>query len=879
MLRPTGATLLRLLVDRSRFSPSTRLDPRQNRRDARMIAALRDVFLQKVGAHPMVGLEQTGPDTVDATGGHSVAAQTESDDVRLILRRWQSACGTGRLPPYEEIALGSIGRFSEEIAVVRRLGDEPPFLLRCGRRFRAIVGFAESARSLDELPYAFNLAIASALDNASSAGEPRLKVCHWVVDGKVSTIEIVALPLSCRWPGEYFLLFLRPRASQFELASLLINSTQEGVMGLSPVDCGHGAISDFCILSINEAAAGFFGATVESLQCTLLSDALTQVGIPEVPQELLRAGSGGRLSSFELAYWLGQQRIALKVGVDIAGGVLVVTLTDIRDLKARETLFRSLFDDNPVPMFVRSQSTGNFLNVNEAALRLYGYSRSNFLDRSLAEIRVDGTTRESDGREMVLRHRTADGRELDVIEYTSETLVDHQVAILSTIVDITERKRAEAHITFLAHHDPLTGLANRTVFTRELERAVVSLKQDGRRFGVVLIDLDNFKTVNDTLGHAAGDALLIEVTARLKELVRKTDVVARLGGDEFAILVPAVECRSDIEELGQRVIRDLTAIRKVDGAEIVIGASIGAALVPDDAADIDSLLKCADLALYRAKQSDKGTFRWFEAGMDMRQRERRALEIELRGAEIDREFELHYQPIIRTQTGKLRGFEALLRWHNPRRGMVSPADFIPIAEETGKLDELGRWALAVACREAATWPRELVLSVNVSPVQFRKGDLVGTVGLALAGSGLEPHQLEIEITESVLLSASSTNLAILKQLRSMGVRIALDDFGTGYSSLSYLRQFPFNRLKIDRSFVREIGRCPESLAIVRAVIGLGASLGIDTTAEGVETVGQLETLRAEKCGELQGFLFSPPVASESVAAIIGAYFEETSRLA
>ncbi|MDX8536539.1 EAL domain-containing protein [Mesorhizobium abyssinicae] len=260
------------------------------------------------------------------------------------------------------------------------------------------------------------------------------------------------------------------------------------------------------------------------------------------------------------------------------------------------------------------------------------------------------------------------------------------------------------------------------------------------------------------------------------------------------------------------------------------------------------------------------------------QRERRALEIELHGAEIEREFELHCQPIIRTQTGKLRGFEALLRWQNPRRGMVSPADFIPIAEETGKLDELGRWVFAMACREAATWPRDLVLSVNVSPVQFRKGNLVGG-GLALAGSGLEAHQLEIEITESVLLAESSTNLAILKQLRSLGVRIALDDFGTGYSSLSYLRQFPFNRLKIDRSFVREIGRCPESLAIVPAVIGLGTNLGIDTTAEGVETVVQLEALRAEKCGELQGFLFSPPVARKSVASIIGAYFEETSRLA
>ncbi|MDX8498920.1 EAL domain-containing protein [Mesorhizobium sp. VK4C] len=844
-----------------------------------MIAAFRNLSLQKVGAHSMVELDPTGLGTVDATL-QSLAAQTEFDDVRLILRRWQSACGASALPPYEEIALGSVGRFSDEIAVVRRLGDEPPFLLRSGQRFRAIVGFAESVRSLEELPYAFNLAIGSAIDKACSAGEPRLTVCHWVVDGKVSTIEIVALPLSCRWPGEYFLLFLRPRASQVDLASLLINSTQEGIIGLSPIDHGHGAPSDFYILSINEAAAGFLGSTIDSLQFTRLSDALTKVGISEIPQELLCAGSGGRISSFELAYWLEQQRIALKVGVDIAGGVLAVTLTDIRDLKARETLFRSLFDDNPVPMFVRSQSTGSFLNVNEAALRLYGYSRGDFLKRSLAEIRVDGATNsERDCRELVLRHRTADGRELDVIEYTSETLVDHQVAILSTIVDITERKRAEAHITYLAHHDPLTGVANRTVFTRELERAADSLEQNGRRFGVVLIDLDNFKTVNDTLGHAAGDALLIEVTARLRELVRKTDVVARLGGDEFAILVPAVECRSDVEELGQRIIRDLTAIRNVDGAEIGIGASIGAALVPDDATDIDSLLKCADLALYRAKQSDKGTFRWFEAGMDMRQRERRALEIELRGAEIDREFELHYQPIIQTQTGKLRGFEALLRWQNPRRGMVSPADFIPIAEETGILDELGRWVLAMACREAAAWPGELVLSVNVSPVQFRKGNLVGAVGLALADSGLEPHQLEIEITESVLLADSSTNLAILKQLRSLGVRIALDDFGTGYSSLSYLRQFPFNRLKIDRSFVREIGRCPESLAIVRAVIGLGASLGIDTTAEGVETVAQLEALRAEKCGELQGFLFSPPVSSESVASIIGTYFQETSLVA
>lgn len=260
--------------------------------------------------------------------------------------------------------------------------------------------------------------------------------------------------------------------------------------------------------------------------------------------------------------------------------------------------------------------------------------------------------------------------------------------------------------------------------------------------------------------------------------------------------------------------------------------------------------------------------------MDLQQRARRELELELRSADIDREFELHYQPIMQVRTGKLRGFEALLRWRNPRRGMVSPADFIPIAEETGIIDKLGAWVLVEACRQAAAWPRDLVLAVNVSPVQFRKGEeLVGTAALALARSGVEPQRLEIEITESVLLVGNSANVAVLDQLRARGIRIALDDFGIGYSSLSYLRQFPFSRLKIDRSFVREINSSTESLAIVRAIIGLATSLGIDTTAEGVETVSQLDTLCAERCGELQGFLFSPPVAAEDIAGVIGAFFE------
>ncbi len=824
---------------------------------------------------PNIGQEFSGP----PAGGDPTAAasepaiETEFDDVRLILRRWHAARLDDGLPPYEELTLGSIGRFADEVAVIRRDGDASHCVLRAGQRFRSVIGLKQTSQSLAELPHVFILSIASVIDQARATREPRLGVCRWLVDGKVSTIEIVALPLSCRWPGEYFLLFLRPRKSQFNLAKLLINSTQEGIVGLSQVETAAGA--DFCILSINEAAARFLGSTIDGLQFTLLSDALRRIGIGEIPTTLARAVAGGRLTNFELAYELGGSGMVLQVGVAVADGVLAVTLTDVRDIKARETLFRSLFHDNPAPMYVRPRGASGFLDVNEAALRLYGHDRAAFLALDLSDIRVEGV----EDRESVSRHRTADGRIIDVIEYIREITVDGEPAVLSTIVDITERKRTEAHVTYLAHHDPLTGISNRTVFTRELERAAGALARDKRGFGVILVDLDDFKTVNDTLGHAAGDALLIEAATRLRGLVRRSDVVARLGGDEFAILLPDTGNRQDAEGLAARILHELTSIQRIEGAAVSVGASIGVAMAPDDAVDTEELLRCADLALYRAKQSGRGTFRFFEREMDRQHRDRRALEMELRAARIESEFEVHYQPIIAVKTGRLRGFEALLRWRNPRRGMVSPVDFIPIAEETGMIDELGRWVLIEACRQAAAWPAPLVVAVNVSPVQFRKGELVDTVDLALALTGLEPARLEIEITESVLLADTSANLATLNQLRGRGVRVALDDFGTGYSSLSYLRQFPFHRLKIDRSFVREIGESPESLAIVRAIIGLGTSLGIDTTAEGVETVAQLETLRAENCSELQGFLFSPPVPRDDVAGIIGAFFDEESLVA
>ncbi|MDP3895969.1 MAG: EAL domain-containing protein [Mesorhizobium sp.] len=576
--------------------------------------------------------------------------------------------------------------------------------------------------------------------------------------------------------------------------------------------------------------------------------------------------------------------MALQAGVATSNGILAVTLTDVRDIKARAALFRSLFDENPVPMYVRTADDGQFINANSAALELYGYTRDAFFGLDFADI-VEPAGAPRMRRALVSangamdNHRTSAGAKLDVIEYTTEVSVGNRAAILSTILDVTEQKRAEDHITYLAHHDPLTGMFNRTVFTREIQHLAARAQEPDFSFAVLLVDLDDFKIVNDTLGHAAGDWLLVEVARRLQGQLRKSDILARLGGDEFAILIPEIATRDEVADLAERLLAEVNGGHCFEGSILTVRASIGAAIAPLDGDDMESLLKSADLALYRAKHSGKGVFQFFEPEMDLRARDRRALEIELRNAEISKDFELYYQPIISVRTGQLRGFEALLRWNNPHRGMVSPADFIPLAEETGLIDELGRWVLREACRTAASWPDCLVVAVNVSPIQFRRGELVDVVSSALSEAGLAAERLEVEITESVLLEEIEANLVILRNLRALGVRIALDDFGTGYSSMSYLGRFPFSRLKIDRSFVRGISESRESLAIVRAIIGLGTSLGINTTAEGVETAGQLEMLRSEDCGELQGFLFSPPVRNADVWSIIDAYLDRPAAVA
>jgi diguanylate cyclase (GGDEF)-like protein len=438
---------------------------------------------------------------------------------------------------------------------------------------------------------------------------------------------------------------------------------------------------------------------------------------------------------------------------------------------------------------------------------------------------------------------------------------------VATHEDITQRQQAEASIAFMARHDALTKLPNRVLFRERMEQAIVMAGR-GTQFAVICLDLDNFKQVNDTLGHPVGDGLLIAAADRLQTCVREIDTVARLGGDEFAIIQLGVLQPDDAEALAGRIIEAFRQPFDVDGHQVLAGASIGVTVAPGDSVSYETLMRDADIALYLAKTEGRGTVRFFEPEMDARIHIRRTLESDLQGAIARNEFELHYQPLVSLTENRVVGFEALLRWHHPVRGLVSPLDFIPVAEETGMIVAIGEWVLRTACFEAENWPTDITVAVNLSPVQFKKGNLVATVQAALAESGLRPNRLELEITESVFLHDTVDTLATLRQLRAMGIGVALDDFGTGYSSLSYLRSFPFNKIKIDQSFVRDMTANKESMSIIRAVTGLGLSLGMKTIAEGVETVEQLDRLRNEGCTEVQGFYFSHPLPAGELPTLI-----------
>jgi diguanylate cyclase (GGDEF)-like protein/PAS domain S-box-containing protein len=437
---------------------------------------------------------------------------------------------------------------------------------------------------------------------------------------------------------------------------------------------------------------------------------------------------------------------------------------------------------------------------------------------------------------------------------------------VATHEDVTERRRAEERIAHLALHDSLTGLPNRTAFWNQLQRAVTWARA-GEFIAVLYLDLDDFKSVNDSLGHPTGDELLKAVGCRLASVSRERDFVARLGGDEFAIIKGGLARSSDAVQLVTRVQGTLREPFDVGPHQILIDSSVGIAIYPGDGNEPDILLKNADLALYGAKAAGRGTYMFFEEEMDERFKARRALEIDLRQAIASDALELHYQPVVNCQTEAITGCEALLRWCHPRRGWISPAEFIPIAEETSLINAIGEWVLRKACRAAVSWPKAVRIAVNVSPMQFKNRALALIVVNALAEAGLSPSRLELEITEAVLMrdeDASST----LRELRALGVRIALDDFGTGYSSLSYLLKFPFDKIKIDRCFTREIASVDGSLPIVQAVIDIADSRGMTTTAEGVETMDQLIELRSLGCTEAQGFLFSQALSGGQIIELL-----------
>ena len=438
---------------------------------------------------------------------------------------------------------------------------------------------------------------------------------------------------------------------------------------------------------------------------------------------------------------------------------------------------------------------------------------------------------------------------------------------VATFEDITEWLEAQAKISHMARHDALTGLPNRVLFHEQLEQGL-RRTGSGDQLAVLCLDLDHFKDINDSLGHPIGDALLKEVGRRLKATVGESDTVARLGGDEFAVVQIGRSEEAAARCLAGRLVEVISAPYEIDDHQIVIGVSIGISLSPQDGSNADELLKNADLALYRAKADGRGTYRFFETGMDARAQARRLLEMDLRAALQRDEFQPYYQPIRDVASGRVVVFEALLRWNHPQRGLIAPINFIPLAEETGLIVQLGEFVLRSACTDAATWPDDVDVAVNLSPVQFRNPNLIASVTAALTVSGLPARRLELEITESVLLQNSEATLTTLHELRAMGVRISLDDFGTGYSSLSYLRSFPFDKIKIDRSFVSELATREDSMAIIRAVTGLGRSLGIVTTAEGVENDAQLELLRREGCTQAQGYLFSKPRPASDVALML-----------
>ncbi|QHO76032.1 GGDEF domain-containing protein [Bradyrhizobium sp. CCBAU 051011] len=805
-------------------------------------------------------------------------------DVAVLQRKWQAALRPGEnLPRYEDVMLGSLGRLADHVVLLRD-DDDTLAVSHSGRYVQQWLNDDRWDIPLSALPPDCATALGEAASHALQNGRPYLAAGHCVRDGLVRTYDVLALPTSSRWGATLVGAYVNERDAQFNLLDTIFSATDEGVLSLAAIRDANGNPSDFQIVHLNQGAARLLRQPSTELLWHRLAAGGNLLCAPEIVRrlrEIISSGNGGQIE-------IDSEDRCLRLGVTAFGDMLSLTVSDVTALKRSEVSFRLLFDNNPMPMWVFDAETTQFLSVNDAAVQHYGYARETFLQMQLRQIwPADEWASHSQALQQLgdvynssrdWRHLKADGSEIHVLTFGRRVAFDGRDGYLVAIVDITERRKAEARIVHMAHHDGLTDLPNRDFYQDRLRQAL-ERASGNRRVAVLCVDLDLFKNVNDSFGHPMGDRLLKQVAERLKSEVRGDNLVARLGGDEFAIVLASDVSPNEVSDFADRLIGVLSARYDLDGIEVIVGASVGIALSPGDGATCEELMRNADMALYRAKSDGGGVHRFFEPEMDRQAQKRRDMERDLRRAFAKGEFELHYQPLVDIAANRISGFESLLRWRSPEEGMISPADFIPVAEDIGLIVGLGEWVLREACSEAVNWPEDIKVAVNLSPVQFRSRNLVQAVISALAHSGLSPRRLELEITESVFLAETEANLAILHQLRELGVSISMDDFGTGYSSLSYLRSFPFDKIKIDRSFVKDLVARTDCVAIVRAISGLGRSLNITTTAEGVETTDQLDWLRAEGCNEVQGFLFSAARPAAELAALLSGFDKRGSKAA
>jgi diguanylate cyclase (GGDEF)-like protein/PAS domain S-box-containing protein len=628
------------------------------------------------------------------------------------------------------------------------------------------------------------------------------------------------------------------------------------------------------------------GCTISDLLKARMAAGMFPLDPEKYDRELRAALKQGKC--FTLNIDLADGRTISVVNQPIESGGWVATHEDVserrraeRELEDTRSFLNTIIENVPSPIFVKDIPGLKYLLINRAAEKYLGVNRADLLGKTATEVMPESSAEIIDaedrklvesGKSMFLDEHAVmtPGNGTRIVTATRLAVMGAENKpqyLISMIHDVTDRKRDERRLAHMAHHDVLTGLSNRIAFNECIAATLSLAAGSGESFAMLSLDLDRFKTVNDVFGHTIGDRLLRELAGRLEQACQGT-FLARTGGDEFHVITPCGPQPASAEALAEKLCAALDADIDIDGVPLRVGLTVGVAIFPQDAADASTLVANADAALVRAKSERRGSIRFFEQSMDRQLREKRALQQDLRTALARDEFALHYQPQANID-GEVNGFEALVRWHHPRYGMIAPNTFIPLAEESGIIIELGEWILRAACREAASWSRPLDIAINLSPVQFQHGDLPKLVHEVLLDTGLAPARLVLEITEGVLIGEFNRGVPILRRLKHLGVRIAMDDFGTGYSSLSYLQSFPFDKIKIDKSFIANLGHSQQAATIVRAVIALGHGLDLPVVAEGVETKEQLKFLADESCDEIQGYFIGRPKPIAHYADLIG----------